>query len=97
MKRRQRAGVTETFSISVDRDTKKRLKALAKAKHDGNVSATITDLAIEGERQAAFERAWQWFGGREPSPSESAAIRAEWEEGWRLARKNKKRKRKVAA
>jgi hypothetical protein len=97
MKRKRRPGATETFSVSVDRDTKKRLKALAEAKHHGNVSALITELSIEGERQAAFERAWQWYGGAEPTPAESAAIRAEWEEGWTIARKTKRPKGKTAA
>ena len=97
MKKKRRAGATETFSISVDRSTKRRLKVLAEEMHAGNVSALITELALEGERRAAFERAWKWYGGPEPSPTESAAIRAEWEEGWKLARKGKKPSRTRAA
>ena len=56
MKKTRRAGATETFSVSVDRETKRRLKALARARHRGNVSALITELSVEGERQAAFVR-----------------------------------------
>ena len=97
MKKRRRSGATQTFSVSVDPATKGKLKALAARKHGGNVSALITELALEGERQAAFERAWHWYGGREPTASESAAIRAEWEEGWNLARKPKKLRRTSAA
>ena len=97
MKKSRRPGATETFSVSVDSDTKRRLKVLAEARHGGNVSALITELSIEGERQAAFERAWQWYGGREPTPAESAAIRAEWKEGWQIARKVKKQKGRTAA
>ena len=97
MKKQRRPGATETFSVSVDLETKKRLKALAEEKHRGNVSALITELSIEGERQAAFDRAWRWYGGREPTAAESAAIRAAWAEGWRLARKAKKPKGKTAA
>ena len=97
MKKPRRLGATETFSVSVDPQTKRRLKSLAKEKYDGNVSALITDLASEGERMAAFERAWRWYGGPEPTSEESAAIRAEWEEGWRLARKGRKSKRSRAA
>jgi hypothetical protein len=83
MKRQRRPGATETFSVSVDSNTKRRLKKLARQKHGGNVSALIGELSVEGERQAAFERAWRWYGGREPTPDESAAIRAEWElRGW---------------
>lgn len=64
-----------------------RLEALALAGHDGNVSALITELALEGERRAAFERAWEWYGGPEPTADEAAALRADWEEGWKLARR----------
>jgi hypothetical protein len=97
MKKARRAGATETFSVSVDRETKQRLKTLAKQKHGGNVSAVITELALEGERQAAFERAWRWYGGPEPTPEEIARIQAEWVEGWNLARKAKRPKRGKAA
>jgi hypothetical protein len=97
MKKKRRAGATKTFSVSVDPATKRRLKALASEKHGGNVSALITDLALEGERQAAFERAWRWYGGPDPKPEESAAIRAEWEAGWKLARRAKRPGRKKTA
>ena len=97
MKKRRRRGATETFSVSVDRKTKQTLKTLAAMKHGGNVSALITELSIEGERQAAFERAWRWYGGREPTPREAAAIEAEWREGWSLARRAKKPRRTRAA
>jgi hypothetical protein len=97
MKKQRRAGATETFSVSVDSDTRRRLKALAGQKHQGNVSALITELALEGERQAAFERAWQWYGGREPTARQSAAIRAAWEEGWAHAQRATLPKRKRAA
>lgn len=88
--KKRRPGATETFSVSVDRITKRRLKTLARARHGGNVSALITELALEGERQAAFERAWQWYGGPEPTADELAMLRAEWEEGWKLARRPKR-------
>jgi hypothetical protein len=97
MKKRRRAGATETFSVSVDSATKRRLKSLAASKHAGNVSALITELSKEGERQAAFDRAWRWYGGSEPTARESAAIRAEWEEGWKLARRTAKSRRTRAA
>lgn len=97
MKRQRRAGATETFSVSVDPETKRRLRALAQAKFGGNVSALISDLAREGERTAEFERAWAWYGGAEPTPAESAGIVAEWEAGWALGRKPGKSKRGRAA
>ena len=97
MKKKRRAGATETFSVSVDRQTKRRLKALAAQRHDGNVSALITELSVEGERQSAYERAWRWYGGRKPTARESASIVAEWEEGWKLARRVAKARRTRAA
>ena len=97
MNKKRRAGATETFSVSVDRTTKQRLKTLAEQRHAGNVSALITELAEQGERHAAFERAWQWYGGKEPTAAESAALVAEWEEGWRSARKTVRSRRKKAA
>ena len=100
-RRTRRPGATETIGISVDPETKKTLKALAREKHRGNVSALIAEMTTDAVRKAAFERAWQWYGGPEPTPEERAQIRAELEEGWKLARdharKNKKSKRKKAA
>ena len=96
-KRNRRAGATETFSVSVDRSTRARLETLARARHAGNVSALITELALEGERQTAFEDAWAWYGGPEPTAKESDALRADWEDGWKLARKAKRPKRSTAA
>jgi hypothetical protein len=97
MKKKRRIGATETFSVSVDRNTKRRLKALARARHGGNVSALITELSVEGERQAAFERAWKWYGGEAPTPEQASKIRAEWEAGWKFARKSRKSRRTRAA
>jgi hypothetical protein len=95
--RQRRAGATETFSVSVDRKTRQTLKALARARHRGNVSALITELALEAERQALFEEAWRWYAGPEPTADEVATLRREWEEGWKLARRFKKTRRSKAA
>ena len=97
MKKSRRAGATATFSVSVDPMTKRRLKSLARGRHGGNVSALITALALEGEKQAAVERAWEWYGGPEPTPRETSALRAEWQAGWNLARGTKKSGRTRAA
>lgn len=86
MKKKRRASATETFSASVDRQTKRRLKSLAASRHGGNVSALLTDHSEDGERQAAFERAWRWYGGTKATVREFASIMADWEEGWKLAR-----------
>jgi hypothetical protein len=52
-KRQRRPGATETFSVSVDRETKRLLKEAAARDHGGNVSALITELAKEAARRAA--------------------------------------------
>ena len=52
-KRKRRKGATETFSVSIDRETKRLLKAAADQEHGGNVSALITELAREAARRKA--------------------------------------------
>jgi hypothetical protein len=99
MKRTRRPGATETIGVSLDADTKRKLKRLAEQKHQGNVSALITEMTEAAVRQAAFERAWRWYGGPLPTAATRAALDAELEEGWELARRHtgKKAKRKAAA
>jgi hypothetical protein len=95
--KRRRVGATETIGVSLDPDTKRKLKRLAAEKHQGNVSALISEMTEEADRRAAFERAWQWYGGPEPSDAARATIDAELEEGWRLAKKQRKARRGRAA
>ncbi len=93
-------GATETIGVSLDAETKRRLKELAAEKHQGNVSALIAEMTEEAVRHAAFEGAWRWYGGPDLIQDARAAIDAEFEEGWELARKHaakKKRRRKNAA
>ena len=99
MKRRRRAGATETIGVSLDPDTKRKLKRLADERHGGNVSALVAEMADAAVRQAAFERAWQWYGGPEPSDAARAKIDADLDEGWAHARKHaaKKSRRRTAA
>ena len=52
-KRARRAGATETFSVSVDPETKRALRALAEASFGGNLSALVTDFAEEARRRLA--------------------------------------------
>jgi hypothetical protein len=99
IKKRRRAGASETVGVSLDPGTKRTLKKLAAQKHQGNVSALIAEMAEDAVRQAAFENAWAWYGGPELTSEARGRIDAELEEGWRLARKyvaRKKRRRKVA-
>jgi hypothetical protein len=55
-RKRRRAGATETVGVSLDAETKRQLKALAEERHQGNVSALITEMTEAAVRQAAFER-----------------------------------------
>ena len=98
-KAKRRTGATETIGVSLDAQTKRTLKTLAAERHGGNVSALIAEMTQGAVRQAAFERAWQWYGGPEPTDAERAAIDAELAEGWELARKAaaKKTRRRRAA
>jgi hypothetical protein len=51
--KKRRAGATETFSVSVDADTKRALRRLANAEFEGNLSALVTDFADEARRRTA--------------------------------------------
>jgi hypothetical protein len=53
MKKNRRAGASETFSVSVDSETKRALRALARQDFNGNLSALVTDLAEEARRRLA--------------------------------------------
>lgn len=99
IRKRRRSGATETVGVSLDPGTKRKLKKLAAEKHHGNVSALIAEMAEGAVRQAAFEKAWTWYGGPDLTNEDRDRIDAELEEGWRLARKyaaKKKRRRKAA-
>jgi hypothetical protein len=46
----RRTGASETFSVSVDPETKRALRALADQDFQGNLSALVTDLAEDARR-----------------------------------------------
>lgn len=52
-KKSRRAGATETFSVSVDAETKRALRALADKEFGGNLSALVTNFAEEARRRLA--------------------------------------------
>jgi hypothetical protein len=56
MPRLKRKGRTKTFSVSVSKETQRRLKAAAERSYGGNVSALIEAIALEADRQAALDR-----------------------------------------
>jgi hypothetical protein len=52
-KRSRRAGATETFSVAVDPETKRALRALADKELGGNLSALVTNFAEDARRRLA--------------------------------------------
>jgi hypothetical protein len=52
-KRSRRPGATETFSVSVDPETRRALRALADSEFGGNLSALVTDFAEDARRRMA--------------------------------------------
>ena len=90
--KRKRAGKTQTFSVSVDAATKAQLKAAADRLHRGNMSRLFTAVARRLTEDAAFERAWRWYGGEIATDAETVAI-DEWIDG---VIKQAKRKKKAA-
>lgn len=96
-KRKRRPGATETIGVSLDRETKRALKALAAERHAGNVSALISEMTEAALRSAAFERVWAWYDGPQLTDAARAKIDAELEEGWALARKHAKTVRRKRA
>jgi hypothetical protein len=60
--RTKRKGQKVTFSVSVSRDTKARLRKAADRGYGGNVSAVIEAIAIEADRQDALS----WLLHRSP-------------------------------
>jgi len=100
MKYRRRSGATETFSVSVDKETKAALKARAERLYAGNMSALITDLGREAERADAVDRLVMRVGGSTLTPAKRREIDLELELGWRHARefgKKQKRTKKTRA
>ena len=76
-KKQRRAGATETFSVSVDPETKKALRALAESQFGGNLSALITDLAAEARRRLAAQAYLRRQGIPLPTPERIHAIEAD--------------------
>jgi hypothetical protein len=93
-KKPRRRGATETFSVSVDPETKRALRALADSDFQGNLSALITSFAEEARRRMAAGRYLKRFGIPELTNTEADALEAE------IAREalawKRRRKRKVA-
>lgn len=77
--KRRRAGATETFSVSVDAETKRALRKLADAEFDGNLSALVTDFAEEARRRVAAAAYLRKSGIPRLTQSEAETIEAQIE------------------
>ncbi len=92
-KRQRRAGATETFSVSVDSETKKALRELADSEFGGNLSALVTDLADEARRRKAAGDLLKRHGFAKLTADAAATLRAEIDaEVAGIRKKAKKRK-----
>jgi post-segregation antitoxin (ccd killing protein) len=87
-----RAGKTVTFSISVDEETQRILRAEAKRSYGGNVSALVAAVAKEAKRQSALDWLLQRSGTPPMTEAERKALLAEIDG----APASKKRRRRVA-
>jgi hypothetical protein len=92
-KKSRRAGATQTFSVSVDEETKKALRALADEAYDGNLSALITSFGAEARRRMAAARFLRRRGIAKLTAAEAADLDAEIAKEVAVARR---RRRKVA-
>jgi hypothetical protein len=77
--KRRRAGATETFSVSVDVETKRALRRLADAEFEGNLSALVTDFAEEARRRMAAATYLRKKGIPRLTPGEADAVEAQIE------------------
>ena len=91
-KKRRRSGATSTFSVSVDPETKRALRALADSDFGGNLSAAITDLAEDARRRMAARAYTKRHGFTVPTREEVEAIEAEIRREIASARRRSKRR-----
>jgi len=74
-----RAGRTKTTSFSLDEQTLGALKALARRRHDGNVSALLAEFAAREAKFAAAEAFFEKYGVAPLDDASIARIEAEWQ------------------
>jgi hypothetical protein len=66
------------------------LQRVATRKRRRSVLALLAERKRAAIRRAAFEKAWAWYGGPEPTDAVRAELDAELEEGWALARAHRR-------
>ena len=72
-----RAGKSATFSVSVDAETQRILRAEALRSYGGNVSALVTAIAKEAKRQSALDWLLRRSGAAPMTDAERDALLAE--------------------
>jgi hypothetical protein len=91
--RKRRAGATETFSVSVDLETKRALRKLADSDYSGNLSALVTDFAEDARRRMAAGSYLRRHRITNATPSELTSIELELARearSWRRSRKGRR-------
>jgi hypothetical protein len=91
--RLKRKGRTVTFSVSVDRETKALLRAIADRAYHGNVSELITQIAQQAARQQAAADLLRAHGRELPTDEECARFEAEIAAALAKAPAKKRRRR----
>jgi len=94
-KRSKRRGRTVTFSVSVDRDTKRLLRDVAARSYQGNVSELITQIAHQAARQDAAAELLRSHG--RPPMTDQRCAEFEAEIAAELAAQRPKKRRRHAA
>ena len=92
-KKQRRTGATETFSVSVDPETKRALRALADSAYGGNLSALVTDLAEDARRRMAAGNYLQRHGVPEVTRTEADAIQTQIDREISALRKRRAKRR----
>lgn len=86
-------GATETFSVSVDADTKRALRQLADAEIEGNLSALVTDFAEEAWRRMAAGAYLRLYGIQKLTQGEAETLEAQIQRELTTARPRRPRRR----
>jgi len=92
-KKSRRAGATETFSVSVDPETKRALRALADSAFGGNLSALVTDLAEDARRRMAARAYLRKHGIPELSAGDAAHLQTQIDREVSASKKRRARRR----
>ena len=91
-KKQRRAGATETFSVSVDPETKRALRALADEEFGGNLSALVTDFAEDARRRLAAGRLLRRHRAPKLTTAEADDFQAQIDREAAAVRKQRKRR-----